>query len=42
MTSRAGGKPTARMRQMHVFFVLADLDLALLVILIHCLVWRSS
>lgn len=40
MTSRAG--TTARMRQMHVFFVLADLDLALLVVLVNCLLWRSS
>lgn len=40
MTGRAG--TTTLMRQMHVFFVLADLDLALLVALIHCLLWRSS
>jgi hypothetical protein len=42
MTGRAGERTTPLMRQMHVFFVLADLDLALLVVLIHCLVWRSS
>jgi hypothetical protein len=29
------------MRQLHVFFVLADLDLALLVTLCCCLLWRS-
>lgn len=40
MTSRAG--TTTLMRQMHVFFVLADVDLALLVVLINCLIWRSS
>lgn len=37
MTGRAG----ARMRQLQVVFVLADLDLALLVTLICCLLWRS-
>lgn len=39
MTSRAGA--TTRMRQLHVFFTFAGLDLALLGILIACLVWRS-
>lgn len=41
MTSRAGERVTPRMRQMHVFFVLANLDLALLVALMACLIWRS-
>lgn len=36
MTGRAG----ARMRLLHVFFVFASLDLALLVTLIFCLLWR--
>lgn len=39
MTSRAGVTPL--MRQLQVFFVLADLDLALLVVLVACLIWRS-
>jgi hypothetical protein len=35
------GRVTPLMRQMHVLFVLADLDLALLVTLIYCLLLRS-
>lgn len=41
MTGRAGKRATPLMRQLHVFFVLADLDLALLVALTWCLLSRS-
>lgn len=37
MAGRAGERASPLMRQMHVFFVLADLDLALLVVLINSL-----
>lgn len=35
------GRATPLMRQMHAFFVLADIDLALLVTLSCCLLWRT-